>query len=373
MAGFGGSIKLTGESEYKKALSNIRTSLREVSSEMKLASAEFQSSNRDTSALANKSVDLAKKIDQQKTAINSLKDSYSKMAEQYEDQKKKTQDLQSAYDSEKAKLDQIKNTLGTSSAEYQNQAKVVDQLEKELNESAQAEDKMANSLTTMRTQINNAEASVVKAENSLDSMNAELADVDNEADKAGESLEDAGDEAEKAGGKFEKLGTVAAGAMKVLGAALAAAAAGAVAVGKAAIENYADYEQLTGGVETLFGTGGKTLEEYAKSVGLSVDEASGKYKDLEKAQADVMKNASQAYKTAGMSANEYMETVTSFSASLISSLDGDTVAAAKAADQAITDMSDNANKMGTDIESIQNAYQGFAKQNYTMLDNLKLG
>ena len=157
-------------------------------------------------------------------------------------EKQQTQDLQSAYDSEKAKLDQIKNTLGTSSAEYQNQVKVVDQLEKELNESAQAEDKMSNSLTTMRTQINNAEASVVKAENSLDSMNAELADVDNEADKAGESLEDAGDEAEKAGGKFEKLGTVAAGAMKVLGAALAAAAAGAVAIGKAAIENYADYE-----------------------------------------------------------------------------------------------------------------------------------
>ena len=191
--------------------------------------------------------------------------------------------------------------------------------------------------------------------------------------KAGEGIEGAGDKAEKAGGKFDKLGKIAGASMKALGAALAAAAAGAVAIGKAAIENYADYEQLTGGVETLFGAGGKSLEKYAKSVGMTVDEARGKYNDLMVAQDYVLKDAQDAYKTAGMSANKYMETVTSFSASLISSLDGDTVAAAEAANKAITDMSDNANKMGTDIGSIQNAYQGFAKQNYTMLDNLKLG
>lgn len=117
-------------------------------------------------------------------------------------------------------------------------------------------------------------------------------------------------------------------------------------VGQAALEGRADFEQLAGGVETLFG------------------DAS--------AQA-VIKNAEKAYKTAGLSANAYLETVTSFSASLLQSLGGDTEAAAKAADLAVTDMADNANKMGTSMESIQNAYQGFAKGNYTMLDNLKLG
>lgn len=134
-------------------------------------------------------------------------------------------------------------------------------------------------------------------------------------------------------------------AAKVGGAAIVAAGAAAVAITKQAVENYGEYEQLVGGVETLF-----------------------------KASADtVMQYAANAYQTAGMSANEYMTTVTAFSASLLQSMGGDTDAAAEKANLAITDMSDNANKMGSSMESIQNAYSGFAKQNYTMLDNLKLG
>ena len=373
MAGFGGSIKLTGESEYKKALKNIQQGLKECGSEMKLLSAQYQSNDKNTANLAAKSADLAKKLDTQKKALADLKNSYSQMAAQYDAQAKKTAELQKSYDAEKAKLEQIKATLGTSSSAYQEQAKVVDALEQELKQSTTAQESMANSLSNMRTQINNAETSVVKAENSLQELNEELTKTDDDAAEAGEGLEDVGNKAENAGRKFEGLKNVAAGALKAVGVALAAAAAGAVAIGKAAIENYADYEQLVGGVETLFGTNGQSLEEYAKSVGMTVDEASAKYKDLEKAQTIVTDNAAKAFKSAGMSANDYMETVTSFSASLISSLDGDTVKAAQAADQAITDMSDNANKMGTDIASIQNAYQGFAKQNYTMLDNLKLG
>lgn len=134
-------------------------------------------------------------------------------------------------------------------------------------------------------------------------------------------------------------------AAKAAAAATAAAAGAVIALTKSAVENYGEYEQLVGGVETLFKDSAGTVEEYAKN----------------------------AYQTAGLSANEYMETVTSFSASLLQSMGNDTAAAAEKADQAITDMSDNANKMGTDMQSIQNAYQGFAKQNYTMLDNLKLG
>lgn len=140
-----------------------------------------------------------------------------------------------------------------------------------------------------------------------------------------------------------KATTVAAGQL-MANAAMAAGSA-LVNLGKQALDGYANYEQLAGGVETLFKESAGTIQDYAD----------------------------RAYKTAGLSANEYMETVTSFSASLIQSLGGDTAAAAEYANRAIVSMSDNANKMGTDMAMIQNAYQGFAKQNYTMLDNLKLG
>ena len=154
---------------------------------------------------------------------------------------------------------------------------------------------------------------------------------------------------DQASSQVETIGSKLKGglatAAKVGAAAVAAAGTAIVAVGKQAIEQYAEYEQLVGGVETLFKQSADTVMGYAEN----------------------------AYKTAGLSANEYMNTVTSFSASLLQSLGGDTEAAAKYADMAITDMSDNANKMGTSMEMIQNAYQGFAKQNYTMLDNLKLG
>lgn len=110
------------------------------------------------------------------------------------------------------------------------------------------------------------------------------------------------------------------------------------------------------------------------SAGADLQQSLGGIETLFKDNADVVKNyASQAYKTAGISMNDYMENVTSFSAALIKSMDGDTAAAAEMANTAMIDMADNANKMGTDMSSIQTAYQGFAKQNYTMLDNLKLG
>lgn len=119
----------------------------------------------------------------------------------------------------------------------------------------------------------------------------------------------------------------------------------AVSIGKASLDSYADYEQLVGGVETLYKDSAGIIENYAKD----------------------------AYKNVGLSANDYMETSTSFAAALVSSLGGDTQKSAEMANTAISDMSDNANKMGTNISSIQDAYNGFAKQNYTMLDNLKLG
>lgn len=155
-------------------------------------------------------------------------------------------------------------------------------------------------------------------------------------------VEDAKENASSVGERFASAG-------KIVGAAfVAAATATSVAIGKIAtdaVKAYADYEQLVGGVETLFKESSGIVQEYANN----------------------------SFQTAGLSANEYMETVTSFSASLLQGLGGDTKAAADMANVAVIDMADNANKMGTDIARIQDAYQGFAKQNYTMLDNLKLG
>ena len=145
------------------------------------------------------------------------------------------------------------------------------------------------------------------------------------------------------------------------------------AVAKNAIEQYANYEQLVGGVETLYGAKAKSAEEYAEMTGSSLEFANQVYEDYAKREETVLNNARNAYKTAGMSANEYMDTVNGFAASLTSSLGQYEWQAANYADMIITDMSDNANKMGTDIESIKNAYAGFAKGNFTMLDNLKLG
>lgn len=171
-------------------------------------------------------------------------------------------------------------------------------------------------------------ADTAQAKAELKGFEKGLEDVDSTAQSSSSKIKDAL-------GKFAPIAATAA----------AAVGAAAVAITKAGLDAYAQYEQLAGGVETLFGESADVVKGYAD----------------------------EAYKTAGMSANKYMETVTGFSASLLQSLGGDSAAAAEYANQAVIDMSDNANKMGTSMESIENAYQGFAKQNYTMLDNLKLG
>lgn len=218
-----------------------------------------------------------------------------------------------------------------------------------------------------------------------------------QADKTKEEMEKTRKETEKLKDSLEKVGktnfnkvisglkkvstmagkaavSVAKVTAKATVAGVGATSAGVAALVGSSVKAYGDYEQLKGGVETLFGAGGAdTVEDYAKSIGKSVSQVQDEFKILKESEAQVFKDANDAYKTARLSANDYMETVTGFSASLISSLNGDTKKAAEYSNTAIVDMSDNANKMGSSMESIQNAYQGFAKSNYTMLDNLKLG
>lgn len=176
-----------------------------------------------------------------------------------------------------------------------------------------------------------------------------LENVDKKADSAGDSVEDAGQAAKNADSGFTTwkatLANLASTAITKVISGCTQLAEKMADVTKSAVGHYAEYEQLVGGVETLFKDSSGKLIGYAE----------------------------KAYKTAGMSSNQYMNTATSFAASLIQGLGGDTAKAVELTNLAITDMSDNANKMGTDIGSIQDAYQGFAKQNYTMLDNLKLG
>lgn len=181
--------------------------------------------------------------------------------------------------------------------------------------------------------LNNATTDVNRTKKQLNELETGVEGVGDAMDGAGQKTSLFGDML-----KSNLFGDAIKSGIKAL-------ASGIKSLISSAVEGYGEYEQLVGGVETLFGSSANT----------------------------VIKNAENAYKTAGLSANAYMETVTSFSASLLKSMGNDTEAAAKKADQALTDMSDNANKMGTDMQSIQNAYQGFAKQNYTMLDNLKLG
>lgn len=236
----------------------------------------------------------------------------------------------------------LRNKINSLGEQYESASKEVDDLTKQFNRSVQETGE-----TSKETQ--ELAAKLAEAEKEAGSLKKEM-------DRLGKSMDDAGDDAEDAGEKsggflsklkngLSQLSPVASAVVKGLAAVTAAAAAVFTAVAKQSIVDYSDYEQLVGGIETLFKSSSDKVIAYANN----------------------------AYKTAGLSANAYMETVTSFSASLLQGLGGDTEAASVIADQAITDMSDNANKMGTDMEMIQNAYQGFAKQNYTMLDNLKLG
>jgi hypothetical protein len=282
---FGGSVKLTGESEYRKALKDITSNLKLVSSEMKLTNTEF--SNGDKS-------------------VKQTKTSYDNMNKTLQDQK--------------SKVSALKEALAQAEKEYgSNNEKV----------------KM------FKTQLNNAETQLKQMEDATDKSTKELKEMKEGFDDAGKGALTFGDVL-----KANVLGDVITGGLKKLGGAVLEVGKAFINVGKQAIEGYADFEQLEGGVKKLFG------DEMAETV---------------------KKNANDAFKTAGMTANEYMETVTSFSASLIGSLGGDTKKATDYADMAIKDMADNANTFGTDIASIQNAYQGFAKGNFGMLDNLKLG
>lgn len=307
---FGLKLGIEGEKEFKKSLAEINQSFKVLGSEMKLVSSQFDKNDNSVQALSARNTVLNKEIDAQKQKIETLRQALANASESFGETDRRTQSWQIQLNNAEASLNGM---------------------ERELNSNNSA-------LEQAKTDIEGTEKSLEKVDGRLD-------DTAESADDMGDEIKDAGDKADKSKERFSKLGSVLKGVGVAMGAVVTVAAATAVKLGKEVVNAYADYEQLVGGVDTLFKGSSQKLQSYA----------------------------SNAYKTAGLSANDYMETVTGFSASLIQSLGGDTDKSVKYADMAITDMADNANKMGTDMSLIQNAYQGFAKQNYTMLDNLKLG
>ena len=335
MASFGGSIKLTGADEYKNALKQITQALRETGSELTAVASRYDNNDKSLSTLNKKTSEMSSVLEKQKKAYDDLKSAYDSFSAKVSSQAQEHNKLVQTYEAEKEKLEQIRKTSGETSKEYQDQQAKVTELAGAVAKSSQNMADNENALSRMKTQLNQTETTVNKTTKEIDELG-------NETEQSGKQAEKSAEGYTVFKNILANLGTQAINScingLKGLGSAF-------INVGKQALESYGEYEQLVGGVETLFKDSADTVLEYSKD----------------------------AYMTAGLSANEYMSTITSFSASLLQSLDGDTQKAVEYSDRAITDMSDNANKMGTDMSMIQNAYQGFAKQNYTMLDNLKLG
>lgn len=351
---FGGTIKLTGESEYRNALRNITSELKSVGSQLKLATTEFENNGYKVNDLRTKNESLKNKLNEEQEIVKICSNALKDFTDQQTKNKSEIDKLTNSINDEKQKLDIMKNSTNASNNEIEKQEKIISELEKELIKSQTAYDSNNRKINDYNTQMNNAKVECSNLTSEIKNNQSILDKYGNSAKSSSQTVKEFSNEEEKAGQSTLKLGDlikanlisdgIIAG-IKGMVSAVKSIASGLLDVGKSAVQSYADYEQLIGGVETLFKESNSLVQEYAQN----------------------------AYKTAGLSANEYMETVTSFSASLLQSLNGDTAKSAEVADMAITDMADNANKMGTSMESIQNAYQGFAKQNYTMLDNLKLG
>ena len=283
---FGLKIGLEGEKEFKKALTEINQSFKVLGSEMKLVSSQFDKNDKSVQALSARNSVLNKEIEAQKSKIETLRAALQNASDSFGETDRRTQNWQIQLNNAEAALNDMERELSDNNAA-----------------------------------LEEANFNYGRAGDALEDMDSEMDDVTDSADDMGDEIDEAGDAAEKSESKFKGLGTVLKTVGAAMGAVVVAAGAAAVKLGKEVVEAYADYEQLVGGVDTLFKDSSQELQTYAAN----------------------------AYKTAGMSANDYMETVTGFSASLIQSLGGDTEKAVKYADMAITDMSDNANKMGTDM------------------------
>lgn len=314
--------------------------------------------------------ELKKEMQEAKRQVQVANSEFKAISSSMEDWTKSTDGIS-------AKLKQLDSNLKSQKTVLSSLEKQYELTVAQMGEGSAQADRLKIAINNQKAVVNGTQKEIAKYESALEEVSKAETDTGKDADELGKDIKDLEGKTKEASEGFTVfkgvLANLATQGINMLIDGAKEAGKALVGLVKDSVSAYADAEQLRGGIETLFGTGGKTIEEYASSVGKSVDEVKDEYASLEKAQATMFKNANDAYKNAGMTANEYMETVTGFSASLIASMGGDTEKASEVANRAIIDMSDNANKMGTSMEGIQNAYAGFAKQNYTMLDNLSLG
>ena len=342
MAGFGGAIKLTGAQEYRDALAKITQNVKENASAMQLLATQYDRTDKSEEAMTARARALGDVLATQREKLRVLQEQYAEFASRAQEQAEKHQNLVNQYTAEKQKLEALEQTVGKTSDEYKAQLEVVENLAHEVSKSTTANEANEKSMSNMRIQMNQAQGDINKT-------TKELNELGNEAEDSGKKAE------QSANGGYTVLKNVLANlATKAITSAiegLKKLGQTFINVGKQAVQSYGQYEQMVGGVYKIF--------ESATQGSAGADA--------------VMENAMKAFKTVGLSANQYMETVTSFSASLIQGLGDDTLKASEFADMAMQDMADNVNAFGTSMESVRSAYAGFAKDNYTMLDNLKLG
>jgi len=288
---FGGAVKLTGESEYKKALNNISQGLKEVSAQMKLTDASFDKNDKSVEALSERNKNLTSQLDLQRQKLSVLQTQYAKMSSEYEKNAKKHEALVKSYDEEKNKLDQIGKELGTESAEYKKQEQVVNQLAQEVKKSTTAQDANAKSMSKMRVELTNAQTECKKTEKAIDELGDEL-------DDGGEKIN-----------KFAKLGS----AIKGVGVALSAVGTAASAVGGAmasATKELATYADDMTTLSTVTGVSTDKLQAYnyaAELVDVSLDTMTGSMARNVKAMSSAASGSSKyadAYSKLGVSVTD---------------------------------------------------------------------
>lgn len=342
--------------QLKAAMQEAKRAINQANAEFKTATAGMDKWSKSTDGLEAKLKQLNSLLPAQKRQLEVLQASYDDTVKKMGANSQAAADLKIKIEEQKAAITKTETSISRYTSQLSTMQAAENSLTNTINkQEAELRDLKAAYVEVVAQQGENSDEAKDLAKQ-ISSLSGELVEnksklqeASEAADKLDKSLEDVEKEAKDADGGFTILkGTIAnlaAEGVKALINGFQKLGSELINVGKQAYNAYSEYEQLTGGVETLFGKSAKEVKKYAEN----------------------------AYKTAGMSANTYMSTVTSFSASLLQGLNGDTEKAAKIADQAIIDMADNANKMGTSMEMIQNAYQGFAKSNFTMLDNLKLG
>ena len=330
--------------KFSVDVSQLKKGISDATKQIKLANATFKAQTAGLDDWIKSADGLAAKLDELDEVLKNQKTILSNYREQLARVREAQQKNSELAEQHRQKLRELaEQGVSKSNEEYKKYKTALQQSDAELKRNDTAVDKLKLSILNQEAAVGKTEKEIKNYKNQVDKLGDESKETAKQTDDLGDETEEAGKKAEKAGnGGF----TVLRGALAdLVSKGIQKAAEGLKQLAENVIEQYSVYEQLAGGVEKLFSDSSDIVKKYA----------------------------TDAYKTAGLSANEYMENVTGFSAALINSLAGDTEKAANYADTAMGDMADNANMFGSDMESIMNAYQSFAKGQYTLLDNLKLG